>query len=312
MFEVQIAMDYEIKEEHISELITHTKSLINHVYWFKQDFNIQPTKEHIGTAIAYTDIKERKDDFLDELVYTVVDWVYSKSKYKKIIDERMGVVDGDIANACSFLTSQAFSKFRPGHPQGQFGELLLFNFIQYFFDAVPLLRKQRITTSVGHERFGVDAIHYKIHSSKNVFILGESKCYKSNYKFKAAFEKSLNSIETTFNNLDEELNLYTYDDFIEPELEHIVKMYKSNTLPNINFEFVCLIAYNENKTIDGNNEDEIKESIKSIIEERCCNLDHSCFNEINNKILTKINYVIFPIWELDNLLLNFQKLVGSE
>jgi len=305
-------MDCELKEEDISRLITCTESLVNHVYWFKQDFSIQPTKEHIGAAIAYTDIKERKDDFLSELVNTVAAWVYSKAECKKILDERLDIVNGDLANASSFLTSQAFSKFRPGHPQGQFGELLLFNFIQYFFDAVPLLRKQRITTSVGHERFGVDAIHYKIESGNNVFILGESKCYKSMYKFKAAFEESLTSIETTFNNLDKELKLYTYDDFIEPELENIAKMYKANTLPNVVFELVCLVAYNENKDIGGNNEEEIKESIKSIIEERCCNLDYSCFDNIDTRILTKINYVMFPIWELDDLLVDFKKLVGSE
>lgn len=304
-------MDHDINEEIIRNLITHTKSLVNHVYWFKQDFNIQPTKDHIGTAIAYTDIKERKDDFLNELVDTVVSWVYSKTKYKQIIDDRMSVVNGEIANASSFLTRKAFSKFRPGHPQGQFGELLLFNFIQHFFDAVPLLRKQRISTSVCHERFGADAIHYKIHDSKNVIILGESKCYESKYKFKEAFEKSLHSIENTFNNLDKELDLYSHEDFIEPELDHIVKMYKSNTLPNVNFELVCLIAYNENKKIDGNNEEEIKESIKSIIEERCCSLNHTCFAGIDNKILTKINYIIFPIWELDDLLDNFQTHVGS-
>ena len=143
-------MNGEITKQMIDELITHTESLINHIYWFKQDFNISPTKEHIGTAITYTDIQERRDDFINELVNTVVAWVYSKSKSKNIINERMSVVNGDIGNASSFLTTQAFSKFRPGQPQGQFGELLLFNFIQYFFMAVPLLRKQKITTSVGH------------------------------------------------------------------------------------------------------------------------------------------------------------------
>ena len=305
-------MDNEITEEMINELITHTQSLINHIYWFKQDFNILPTKEHIGTAITYTDILERNDDFLNELVNTVAAWVYSKSKSKKIIDERMAVVNGDVANASSFLTTQAFSKFRPGHPQGQFGELLLFNFIQYFFKAVPLLRKQRITTSVGHERFGADAIHYKKDCNRNIFILGESKCYESKYKFKDAFEKSLVSIETTSRNLNKELQLYTYDDFIEGELEIIAKKYKMNTLSNVNFELVCLIAYNENKKLKGNNEKEIKESIESIIKERCCDLNFNCFDKIDDKIIAKINYVIFPIWKLDELLMDFQRVVGSK
>lgn len=68
-------MNDEITKEKVDELLTHTESLINHIYWFKQDLNIQPSKEHIGTAINYTDIQERKDDFLKELVNTVASWV---------------------------------------------------------------------------------------------------------------------------------------------------------------------------------------------------------------------------------------------
>jgi len=143
----------------MEHLLTHTEALLNHIFWFKQDLKLKPTKDHIGSAINWTDIADRKHDFLRELINTVGSWVYSKDKARRILDERMRAT-GDVANASTFLTTQAFSKFRPGHPQGQFGELLLFNFIQHFFQAVPLLRKQRITTSNGHERFGADAIHY--------------------------------------------------------------------------------------------------------------------------------------------------------
>ena len=34
--------------------------------------------------------------------------------------------------------------------------------------AVPLLRKMKITTSSQHERFGADAIHYKVENGKNI------------------------------------------------------------------------------------------------------------------------------------------------
>ena len=305
-------MSDEITKEKIDELLTHTKSLINHIYWFKHDLNLQPSKEHIGAAINYTDIQERKDDFLKELVNTVVSWVYSKAKAKQILDDRLAIVNFDNGNASSFLTTQAFSKFRPGQPQGQFGELLLFNFIQYFFMAVPLLRKQRITTSLGHERYGADAIHFKKDGNKNILILGESKCYKSKYKFNAAFKTSLESIINSFNTFSKELNLYTYDDFIETELENIAKSYKANTLPDVHFELVCLIAYNENKVLTGNNEKDIKQSIISIIEERCSDLEGSCFDTIDRKIIDRINYVIFPIWDMDKLLTEFQTLVGTK
>lgn len=303
--------DKNIKIETIDHLLTYTEGLLNHIFWFKQDFNIQPSKEHFGTAINSTDISSRKNDFLKELINTVASWVYSKKESKKIIDERFSKTD-DIGNASTFLTTQAFAKFRPGYPQGQFGELLLFNFIQYFFKAVPLLRKQRILTSAGHERYGADAIHFKKENGGNIFFLGESKCYKSKYKFKEAFKISLNSIIKTFNSFNEELDYYTYDDFIEPELEDIVKSYKEGTLTNVHFELVCLIAYNESKEINGYGDREIKESIKAIIEDRCNSLDENCFLSIEKQLLQRINYIIFPIWELDTLLKKFEIKVGSQ
>lgn len=293
------------------KFLTHTQHLLNHIYWFKQDLEIQPSKDHIGTAINYTDIASRKDDFLRELVNTIASWVYSKNKSKQIIDKRLAETNNDYANASTFIATQAFRKFRPGNPQGQFGELLLFNFIQYFFGSVPLLRKQRITTSVGHERFGVDAIHYRYKNATNFLVLGESKCYESKYKFKDAFKTSLSSIITTFNNLNKELDLYVYDDFIEPELESVAKNYKDGTLPNVSFEIVCLIAYNENKKIDGDNETDIKEAIKNIIVDRCKTIEDDCYTAVQSNILKRINYIIFPIWELDSLLDEFQTLVGS-
>lgn len=290
--------------------LSHTESLINHVFWFKQEFEVKPEKEHIGSSIQWTDITDRKHDFLKELVNTVVSWVYNREKCKEIVEQRLKTSGVDTGNAYSFLTTQAFSKFRPGHPQGQFGELLLFNFIQFFFAAAPLLRKQRITTSVGHERFGADAVHYKREEHRNLIYLGESKCYKSDYSFKKAFESSLNSLEETVKKFNSELDLYICDDFIELELEQVALAYKANSLDNVNFEMVCLVAYNENRKITGSTEAEIKESIKNIIQDRCTTIEADTFNKIHPRILSRINYIIFPIWKLDELLDDFEKRVG--
>lgn len=90
---------------------------MNHIYWIKQDFELKPDKEHIVSTINWTDIDERKHDFLKELINTISSWVYNKEKVKTIIDERFEAVGGDYGgNAANFLTTQAFSKFRPGHP----------------------------------------------------------------------------------------------------------------------------------------------------------------------------------------------------
>lgn len=293
----------DITQDNIKQALSSTKGLFNHIFWFKQDFGLLPKKEHIGSAINYNDIKERRDDFLQELTYTITSWVYNNQKQSKIFQERLD--ETDLANATAFLTDLARSKFRADRPQGQFGELLLFNFIQYFFDAAPLLRKQPITTSARLERFGADAIHFKKEDSNNVFVLGEAKCYKSKYKFNSALEDALQSITNTYANFEKELNLYVYDDFIDPLLQDIAKRYKEGTLPNVRFELVCIVVYNETKTITKDNEDEIKEEIKQIICEKCQSFVQSLFANIDSKVLKRINYIVFPIWDLDKLLDDF-------
>lgn len=294
----------------MDKYLTNTNKLVNHIYWFYEDLETLPQKDHYGLSINYTDLKERKDDFLSELINTVVSWVYNNTKAKDMLDKRFEETD-DYGNAMNFVTNQAYKKFRKGYPQGQFGELLLFNLLQHYYKAVPLLRKQNITTSTGHERFGADAIHYKKEGSQNVFVLGESKCYKSKYGFNSAFETSLNSIVNSFNSLDKEIDLYLYDDFLDPHLEEVVKAYKDNKLTDVKFELVCMVAYNETNKISGNNENSIKEKIKEIIKKRCKDFDKDKFNAINEALLTRINYIIFPIWELDLLLEAFQSKVGS-
>ena len=289
--------------------LTHTDSLMSHTFWFYEDLNIEPKKKHYGLSINYSDIKERRDEFLGELLNTIVDWVYHQNKQKKLFDERLK--DTNFGNALNFITNQAYSKFRPGHPQGQFGELLLFNLIQHYYKATPILRKQRITTSNGHERFGADAIHYKNENNKNIFILGESKCYESKYQFKRAFETSIQSIVKTFNELDKELKLYSYEDFTEPELEELIKKYQQGKLDNIRYELVCLIVYNENQDILGNSEEIIKNKIKDAIQNRCLSIKKDSFVNIQENILARVNYIIFPIWELDKLLNDFQNRVSS-
>lgn len=307
-------MTAELTQKHIEEnLLSETESLFNHIFWVEETFAVEPSnKKHRKTSIKFNDIKERREDFLRELVSTTVSWVYNKEKVKKILDERLASAPNDIGNALNFLTLQAFSKFRPDAPQGQFGELLLFNFIQYFFKATPLLRKQAITTSKGHERFGADAIHYKKDGIKNAFIVGEVKCYTSKYKFKTAFKKSLTSIVSAFEGLDKELDLYYYDDFIEPSLEKIAKEYKKGILTDVHYELVCLIAYHENIKLKGSDEESIKQEIISVVKNRCTSLEKKVFDAIDKNVLDRIHYIFFPIFDMDSLLNDFSVKVGSK
>ena len=309
--------------KELQKFFTHTESFINHVYYVQQDFKLKPSKDHIGACINHLDLIEFRQEFIEELVNTIYEWVYSQSKAEKTINELIDEEGRSKQNAHSKLKSLAHKKFRHMDKdkdkdklllQGQFGELLLFNFLQYFYQAVPLLRKMPIATSVGHERFGADAIHYKKEDGKNILLLGESKAYTYNEtcKFNDAFKKSLSSILETYLDLNSELDLYTYDDFLEPELEQIAKAYKNSTLSNVEIHLVCLVAYSERKDFQKDSEGQIKADIIKIISGRCAKVKeqyYQCFSG-HETLLNRINYIIFPFWELKSLIMDFKKAIG--
>ena len=293
-----------MSQEVLYSLLSETDCLFRHLFWFKQAFDILPSKEHVGTSIAYTDVLSRIDDFLKELRKTIIGWVYSQEKAKAIFDSRLQQTH-DFANAMAHVDVLAKSKFRPGLPKGQFGELLLFNFIQFFFKAPPLLRKMPLTTTSSMERFGVDAIHYGTDGVNNILYLGEAKCYTSS--FKAALSKALDSITTTFNSLNSELDLYVYDDFITPSLQEIAEKYKSNSLENVKYELICMLVYEEDEFV-GMNQQEKENAIRQSIDAKTKSFDKNKFNSIDPALLSKIHYIFFPIPNLEALLSKFESL----
>ncbi len=307
-----------LSEEKLNNLLCHTQSFMNHVHYVQQKFNLLPDNEHFGTFINHVDLKEFRGEFLDELINTICEWVYSQSKARGIVDKLRSEGGRSEQNANSQLRLLALKKFRRTNGnslvlQGQFGELLLFNFLQHFFKAVPLLRKMPITTSVGHERFGSDAIHYKRDGENNILLLGESKAYTSDYQFSKAFETSLASILNTWQKINDELDLYTYNDFLEDELEQIAIAYKEGRLANVKIHLVCLIAYNETKQFKKLSESQIKTSIIEIITERCKNLDskiYKCFSGYG-PLFNRITYIVFPFWEFEDLVREFQREIGN-
>lgn len=303
-----------IDKEELKSMLLTNEHLFNKIFIFQESFNIIPTNKHIGASIKYVDIKECRVGFIDELVNTIVDWIYSTSKSNKMMKSFMEQ-GRSVQNAASEVRRSAVQKFRDKGDgdllQGQFGELLLFCFIQKFFGAVPILRKMPITTSSKHERFGADAIHYKFDEGKNIFYLGESKVYKSDYKFNVAFEDALKSILKTYNDFESELNLYVYEDFIDDRLLEVAMKYKNSELENTQIHLVNFVMYSETDKITGDSQEEIKDKICEIIRDRYSKFDNKKIDINNNNILKRITYIIFPVWELDNLLNAFAKKIGG-
>ena len=213
-----------LEEKEILKRLVKNDALFRKIHVITQRYDILPNdKEHMGAFIEYQDINELRDDFVEELSDTIVDWIYSSEKFTELKNKliKNGKSESAATREIGRLTQGKFRANRSDEDlliQGQLGELLLFQFIQRYMKAVPLLRKMSITTSSGHERFGADAIHYKIEQDKHIIILGEAKTYTSKYKFNKAFEEALDSIINTYNNIRKELRLYVHEDFLDDEL----------------------------------------------------------------------------------------------
>ncbi len=301
-----------LTESDIDKRIINNDALFNNIHVIHQNFDIIPNEnKHYGTSIDFQDLTELRDDFLNELYDTIVDWIYSSEKYAQI--KAAAIKKGKSEEAASSeVQRKAREKFRGNKSseslliQGQLGELLLFHFIQRFQKATPLLRKMKITTSNKHERFGADAIHFKFENSKPIIILGEAKTYTSEYQFNAAFANALESILTTYSSHRSELNLYVHEDFLDNEMNEIAESYLNNTLNDVEVQLVSIIVYNETKEIDLTNRDDIHKQINEIIAERYKNFDNNKIDIDGNAILKRITYIVMPIWKLDELAQSFQ------
>lgn len=297
----------DISEEFIDGLLANTSVLFDNIYAFECTMHSMPGRSHRGLTVTHQDLLERRDDFINELRNTMCAWVYSKSKYKIIIDQAISERGGDVQNAYSFVQQSVRQKFRRGYPQGQFGELLLFNIIQHYFSAVALLRKMSITTSSGLERHGADAIHYRPSDGCHVIYIGEAKTYASKYKFATAVRDAVDSILDCYERLSSELGLYVYDDFIDRELLEVARGVKNNSVKNVRYELVCVVSYEENRDKNKASEAEIKDAIRGALEERMRAFDMSCFDKRNPHLLQRLHFFAVPIWDLNGLMELFDK-----
>lgn len=304
-----------MEEKEILKRIINNQALFNMIHVITRRYDILPDdKDHIGAYIEYQDIYEMRDEFVAELSDSIVEWIYSSKKYAEIKAKLMEKGRSE-RNAAAEIERKARQKFRGTHEsdqllvQGQLGELLLFHFIQKCMKAVPILRKMKIATSSSHERFGADAIHYKIEKGKNIIILGEAKTYTSDYKFADAFSDALQSILKTYNDHRKELNLYVHEDFLDDQMNEIAEKYLDNTLDSVEVQLVSIITYNEVRKLKKEDEKEIKAQIERIIEERYKSFDNKKIKIARNPILARITYIVFPVWDLEEIAMKFQQMI---
>lgn len=291
-------------------LLTKTEALLRKLHFVEDSFGLKPNKDHIGTCIGYSDLVEMRADFIREIQATLTSYVFSAHRQKKM--RRRYVAGGrDESAAYDMVRMKARDKFRPYSTQGQLMELLLFNLLQHFFKAAPLLRKMPMTTSPGHERFGADAFHFRNDKGNYRLYLGEAKAYRPGTgRLGVALKDAIESILGHHAKHRDELNLYIYEDVIPKDLEDIAERYLEGKLDGIEVHLVCLVAYEARTNPSGTNATEILESVISSLRADAARLKADFFNEVPPALLPRLNYVLFPINDIDGLINTFHRQLG--
>ena len=286
-----------------SKLLAPTHKLFEALEVFQVTTNLQPSKDHYASHVKLLDFTFNKKHLVDRLKHSIVNWVFCKAEVKRIYNEEYGAEE-DIGAAATALYQAARETFRPSAPQGQFGELMLSGFLQHLFKAAPLLRKQKVRTSDAHERFGADAVHYSNINGHHLY-LGESKCYKSSYKFAEAFSVSLKSMHTTLENFPSEIKKFSTGNFIEDEMKPVAENILKNNLAGLRVHPTSIIIYNETGKLSGDSPEEIKAMIQKIIINQCEKINKETYGIIPTLSLSRMTYIIMPVWDLDSLLEDF-------
>ena len=103
---------YMLTEKDITARLIDARALFHKIHVIMQRFDVIPSdKNHIGAYIEYTDLQEMREEFLSELLNSIVDWVYSSEKYKKLHQQAIEAGRSP-GSAASEIYRKAKTKFR--------------------------------------------------------------------------------------------------------------------------------------------------------------------------------------------------------
>lgn len=298
----------------LDPLIAKTDALLNTMYAVQEDFGLTlSTAKHIGTCINFVDLQEMRTQFIEELTNTVLTYVYAPTRQSKLCGDLMKQ-GRDEAGAWRQLYKRARAKFRPSSLHGQFSELLLCNLLQHYYRAVPLVRKMSLTTNPKLERNGADAIHIaKAGGSYRLFI-GEAKTYDRQHGgLKEALVDGIKDlIKKHYQDHANELNLYTFEDFVPPELEEIARRYRAGSLTDVEVHLVCIVAYDEKTDVVGNSRQEKLDCIMHTLREAIKQAAKAkAVTTIPQELVPRVNCIFFPVQKMDELIETFRAELGA-
>jgi len=253
-----------------------------------------------------------RDTFVRELTSTVVAFVHSKQKQEEV-KAKMIAEGRDDSQAAVLLFQRARKKFRPSDLRGQFSELLLCNLLQHYYKAAPLLRKMPLTTNTGMERHGLDAIHIAQVNGRYRMYLGEAKTYdrKTNGLREALRASVKDLVHEHYPKHRQELELYTFEDFIPQELEEIARGYLAGSNTDVEMHLVCIVSYDEKEQAVGlTRQEKLTSTVSIVLNHMKTVREASFFKEIPKELLPRMNYIVFPVHGMDDLIAAFSKELG--
>lgn len=308
LYEVQLPF-----ESGITNLIKN-EPLFRNIHLIQQEFNIIPANnKHIGASIEYEDIKELREEFIEELINTIVDWLYGLERYNELKQQRMeqGCSESSSTMALTNKVRRQFRRETNGNYTARIRmcDLLLFHFIQRCMKASPLLRKENIYANNEADVASADVLHYKYEEGKNNIILGKAMIFTNKYKFEEAFSIALEGILEAYNTHRQESHLYVHQDFLSKEMDAIAESYINGTMRSPKIHLVNFIMYEEYQKLSITEEEDIRNQIDTIIRRRYEDFADSNIDIENNPILNRITYIIFPTWNLEELVEMFREYI---
>lgn len=79
-----------MKEKDILKRLVKNDALFRNIHVITQNYDIIPKdKNHMGAYIEFQDLNELREDFLEELIDSIVDWIYSSDKFAELKQKAM-------------------------------------------------------------------------------------------------------------------------------------------------------------------------------------------------------------------------------
>jgi hypothetical protein len=169
-----------------------------------------------------------------------------------------------------------------------------------------------ITTNPAVERHGADAIHIASTPPGYRLYLGEAKTYDRKVGgLTQALGNAVTDVMQKYDSHTQELDLYTYEDFVPVELEAIARQYLAGTLPDLEVHLVCIVTYDEKSIATGTCRqtvlDSIMTTLRSTAQSAC---KATALQKLPEALKPRLNCILFPVQAMDNLIDAFRKELG--